>query len=266
MRSNKGSGSESESSPDNLCLHLCSMILFCFSISMPHTIVGQVVASNNVLLDSGINNALKKYWSTIGSSAQIYDGPQYKELLIHEYDTGHPYFFSDDWEAGSVRYDGILFTNVYIKYDITLDKLVIENKSGNSIEINKNKVSSFSVAKHDFVKLAGDSLSGATISTGFFDVLYDGDIKAYAKRTKSIQQKIESYQNKKIFKEKNRYYIYKDETYFPVSNKSSVLEVFSDRKAMLKKEISENNISFKGNREYAISQLARFYDESITER
>lgn len=233
---------------------------------MPYSLTGQVVASNNLPLDSGINNALNKYWATIGSSAQIYNGPQYKELLLHDYDTGHPYFFSDDWENGSVRYDGILFTNVYIKYDITLDQLVIENKSGNSIEINKNKVSSFSLAKHDFVKLAGDSLSSAAIPSGFFEVLYDGSVKAYAQRTKAIQQKIESYKNMKIFKEKIRYYIYKDNNYFLVSNKSSLFKIFSDQKALLKKKMSENNISFKGNREHAISQLARFYDESITER
>jgi len=231
---------------------------------MPYSITGQVVASDNILLDSGINNALKVYWSAIGSNAQIYNGPEYKELQIHEYDTGHPYFFADDWITGSIVHDGILYTNVYLKYDITFDKIVIENKSGNLIEVDKNKVGSFSLVKFNFVKLMGDSVSMSSLPSGFFNVLYDGEVKAYVKRTKWIQQKIDENKNTKIFKEKTRYYIYKDTAYFPVNNKKSVFKVFSDRRALLNKKMSENEISFKANREHAITELTRFYDESKT--
>lgn len=229
---------------------------------VPISMSGQVIISNQSLLDSGVNNAIKQYWSVIGTNAQVYSGSQYKELVLFEYDSGHPYFLADDWKIGSVCYDGIDFPELFLLYDIVFDKLVIENKTGNAIEVNKDKINSFVLGEHKFVKLKEGNLSMSLLPTGFFEILYDGDVKVYAKRAKSIQLKTESGHNRKIFKEKNSYYIYKGLTYYPVKGKSSVFKVFAERKTLIKREMEKNDISFKENREFAISQVARYYDES----
>lgn len=235
----------------------------CLLLSIPNAMRAQTLVSNNTFLDSSVNHAIKVYTETIGGSARLYNGSQYKDYELHDYDTGHPYFYSDDWTIGSIHYDGQYSTNVYLLYNLTLEKVIIENPFDNSkIELIKDKIARFSMAGHDFVKLSADSSSQSAVRSGFYDVLYDGRVKVYAKRSKEIVQKIESGLEKKKFIERNKYFIYKNGSYFPVKSKSSVLRVFNDRKTGLKKQLVKNKMVFKENREFSISRLARFYDES----
>ena len=142
-------------------------------------------------------------------------------------------------------------------------QIVIENPYNETkIELIKNRVTNFSMAGHRFVNLSADSYARNSLPPGFYDVLYDKGLKVYAKRSKEVVQKIENSQEKKNFKEKNRYYIHKKGLYFPVKTKSSLLRVLEDRKTILKRKIAEYHIRFKRNREFAMSQVAAFYDES----
>ena len=63
------------------------------------------------------------------------------------------------------------------------------------------------------------------------------------------------------YKEKNSFFILKGERYHLVNNKSSVLKVFEDQKSALKKFISKNHLKYKNNKESALIQIAREYDE-----
>jgi len=143
------------------------------------------------------------------------------------------------------------------------DRIIIENPYYyTKIDLIQEKVKSFSLAGHDFVKLSRDSSSVSQLATGFYEVLYNGHVKVYAKRSKEIVAKIENGIEKKTFKEKNRYFIYKNNVYFPVSNKSSVLKVFADRKTMLRTKLADRKIVFNRDRSLSIAQIARLYDES----
>jgi len=233
------------------------------SFFIPFSGATQTLNSNHTLLDSSVNYAISVYAAAVGSNARLYTGSQYKEVEVHDYDAGHPFFYSNDWSTGSVFYDGQHYTRVDMLYDVTLDKVIIENPySDAKIELIQDRVAGFSMAGHHFVHLAADTSSRSNLPSGFYDVLYNNGLKVFAKRSKEIVQKIDTGLEKKNFKEKNRYFIYKKGIYFPVKSKSSLLRVLGDRKTILKREIANHKIDFNQNRESAISQVARFYDES----
>ncbi|MDH4092243.1 MAG: hypothetical protein OEV74_21070 [Cyclobacteriaceae bacterium] len=79
-----------------------------------HLMAAQTTLLSDIPLDSSTFYAIKVYTETIGASSRLYTGTQYKAYEIQSYDTGHPYFISDEWETGSVHYDGLFFTNVSI--------------------------------------------------------------------------------------------------------------------------------------------------------
>lgn len=223
---------------------------------------GAQTFSNPAFLDSSVNNALQQYTAVIERNSRLYNGSQFKAYEVQDYDTGQPNFLSDDASPGAIRYDGQYFTNVYLFYNLVLDKIVIENPYDNSkMELLKERVSGFSIAGHTFVRLPVDSSSKSPIQSGFYDVLYAGKTKVYARRSKEIAQKIEVGLEKKKFIERNKYFIYKEGSYFPVSNKSSVLRVLKDRKTALRTQMARNKVEFS-DREFWISELARLYDES----
>jgi hypothetical protein len=245
----------------SLRVFLCTAMLNGF-LFISGSMLAQTIILNNTILDSSVSNAISAYTATMGRSSRLYNGSQYKDDELHDYDTGHPYFHADDWEAGSLFYDGQYYTHVYLMYNIVRDKIIIENPYDNTkIELIKSRIGRFSMAGHDFVNLSGDSSMKSPVRSGFYDVLYDGRVKVYARRNKEMVQKIEMGLEKKNFKERSSYFIYKNEAYYPVRSKASVIRVFYDRKIILRKQISKNRILFRENREHSIMQLARIYDE-----
>jgi hypothetical protein len=239
-----------------------AFVVLAICLSGSGSLIAQTAFQRDALLDSGIADAVKLYSRAIGNSTRLYKGFQYKEIEIHEYDVGHPYYLSDDLISGSVVYDGAYFDLVYLQYNLILDKIIVENPHDYSkIELIQSKVSRFSLAQHNFVKLHHDSTIQSLSPSGFYDLLYDGSVKVFAKRTKEIVQKIELGLEKKTFKEKNRYFMYKQGTVFPVKSKSSVIKVLSDRKMVLKREMAKRKIAFNKDPESSIVQMARIYDE-----
>jgi hypothetical protein len=126
------------------------------------------------------------------------------------------------------------------------------------MQLVSEKVKSFSILDHTYVRLINNNEN--PLETGFYDLLYDGRIKVYARRTKTFQENTQSGTIERRFDYKVRYYIFKDNTYNPVSSKSSVLKVFMDKKQELRQQISKSKLNFRADREKSIVQLTQLYD------
>ncbi len=164
----------------------------------------------------------------------------------------------DDWTDGSVVYWNELYENVPLLYDIQNDLIVTEHNRGNPIKLVTEQVQSFTILGHTFVRLIRDDNN--KISDGFYDQLYHGALKVYAKHSKAYREKLETQRVIPLFDENTRYYLVKDGTFNVVKTKGSVLQVLNDRKQDVKNFIRKNRINFRDDRENAIVRVAEFYD------
>lgn len=236
-------------------------ILFILIVAIPSLCKGQDSQRKTPLLDSAVQNTYAIYASSIGGNSHLLNGVEYKDYEIHSYDIGHPYFLSDDWEYGTINYDHQVFKNVDIMYNIVRDKVIIDQPQGHfKLELIDEHLTSFTLQSHKFVRLIKDSTTD--IRTGYYDLLYDGKTKVYAKRRKEIQENLSSRTVISEYNERDIYYIYKNGKYFTVRSKSAVLKVFAERKTMLRKHLSKLKIRFKKNKDLALVESAKFYDES----
>ncbi len=239
------------------------LFLFLFFLLFAKTTFGQIVQPDTLFVSNAIRQAKKIYTSYIASDAHLFNGIQYRELNLHNYDQGFPYFLSDDWSDGSIFYDGQLYEGISMLYDITHDKIIIDHPYSHfSIELINEKTKSFSISNHNFIRLVKDSLGTSPIRTGFYELLYDGKVKLYAKRKKEIHEVLEGRIVTLTFENRDQFFVYKNRNYFSVRSKASVLKVFNDRKSSLRKFYHKSNISFHANRDAALVESARFYDES----
>jgi hypothetical protein len=237
-------------------------LVFLTLISSP-AFCQQSASATTSFLDSAVAKAQQIYSNSVGSNAHLYNGVELKDYNIHNYDIGYPYFLSDDWIEGTVTYDGQHYKNVYLFYDLVRDKVLVEHIYGHfKLELINEKIADFSMNGHKFTRLVADTTMQMGVRTGFYDLLYDGGTKVYAKRRKEIQKSLNAKTEIIEFKERTQYFIYKAGNYYPVKSKSSVLKVFADRKSMLRKHLAKNKIRFAKNREYALVQAAKFFDES----
>jgi hypothetical protein len=191
--------------------------------------------------------------------SHLYNGSEYVDY--DNFFIGHQYFETDDWEDGTVHYDGILYRDVPLQFDIRQDELVTDNFAGPlRIRLVSQKVRQFTLLGHTFVRIVSDSLQNTGVRTGFYDQLYAGGVTLLSKRNKIIEEYIENGKLVSEFIQKDRYYILKDGRYHSVKSKKSVLSLYADRRKELQKYLRENKVRFRENPEYAMVLMTRHYD------
>lgn len=233
------------------------LISFLFAISS--TAVFSQLASDTTFLYEAIQNAAQLYQRAIGSQAKIYNGSRYpaSDDSVEE----HPFFLSDDWLTGEAFYDGELFKNIPLMYDIVRSSLVTEHvSSGHPIQLIGAKLKRFSFAGHYFEKIENKSVGGSLPKTDFYEILYQGKTKVIALHQKIVRELIESRALVTYFPEKTRYFVFKNGIYFQVNSKASAIKILKDEKHALKRFLKANKIVFSLDRESSLKRMAQFYD------
>lgn len=228
-----------------------------FFILLTAQAFSQTLADTSFLAAS-IANTKNVYQGFIRGNAHLYNGTEHRGYQpVNE---EHPYFISDDWAVGSIVYDNELNENVPMMYDIRNDRVVIDHfSSRNKIELVSKKIFEFNIQGHTFITLRPNT-ANEQIQEGFYDQLYKGNVKVYARRTKQYEERIEANVLIPTFIEKNKYFLEKDGKYFPVNSKASALDALNDKRKMLKQYLSKSGIRYKKEKEKWLVMLAGYYD------
>lgn len=223
--------------------------LFCSTLAF-----GQTLKGDSAFVAEARKNSIARYTTSIGGQSHLYNGSAYSEYVSQREE--HPYFI-DEWIEGSVRYDGEFHTNVPILYDISLDRVIIDNPfSIKKVLLVNDKVVEFTIQDHHFVHLKNTPLA-----EGHYELAYDGDIKVYVRHRKTLQSRVVDYSIFNEFQEKKVYFLYKDGKYTSIRGKGSMLKLLDDKKKELKKFIRDNKLAFGADRVRDMSRLAQYYDQ-----
>jgi hypothetical protein len=218
----------------------------------------QQISADTIFLTRANEKSVEVYTESIQHQSRLFNGSDYVVYIPEKEE--HPYYIADDWVFGSITYWDETYENVPLLYDLSNDQVIAEHEGGSPIKLVAEKIQRFSISDHTFVRLKRDDTN--KIAEGFYDELYDGALKVYAKHMKSFQESIEGTTIIPRYDAATRYYLWKDGVYHVIRKKTSVLEIFSDRKQAIKDFIRKNHIRFKDNRESAIVRIAEFYDTS----
>ena len=175
---------------------------------------------------------------------------------------GDQFFLSSDFSTGNVTVDGHNFDSVQIRYDLINDELLIQRNDGMIILINKEMTNSFNLfyydVKYRFVNF--DNTSPGNLS-GYCHLLYDGNIKVYAKYTKEL---IPTTMTNGLprFSQVNKVYIFKDGKIHRTDNRKELLNLFSEgeEQTMIKKYIRSNQISISRNDPESFRRVIEYYE------
>ena len=96
---------------------------------------------------------------------------------------------------------------------------------------------------------------------GFYDLLYDGNVKILAKRRKTISEDLSHQVLKVSFNEKNNYYLFRDNRYYSIKSKGSLLKVLKDKRKELNQFANKRKAEFNLNKELGFVKLAEHYDQ-----
>ncbi|MEQ1588085.1 MAG: hypothetical protein ABL895_19545 [Cyclobacteriaceae bacterium] len=218
-------------------------------------LVAQNLLPDSVIRQTAINSVIKLYDQKISENSHLYNGTEFIDPFERQLLNGHAYFLTDDWQEGFIYYDGQLYENVLLKYDLFRNKVIVEHpESHQEIELISEQIKYFGLSDQFFVRLQLPAV-------GFYARIYDGDIKVYALHYKTTQDNLTTKTKTTEFLTKRKLYIFKDETYHPVNSKGSALTVLKEQKSELKKMINQENISFEKNKEFALRKMGERFDQ-----
>lgn len=235
----------------------CSFFVVILFLHFSHSAFSQ--GEDTAFVNVAITNTRHLYEEAIRGQAALYNGSKY--LPPKQTFEEHPYFQSEDWLIGDVHYDGQLFEDVPLMYDLYNfnSKLVTEHSStGHAIELVQEKVRFFSLGGHRFEYIQADSVSD--LKTGFYDVIYDGMTKVVAKREKLFHERLSLGSIEISYREKNRYFVRNNGTFYSIKNKASMLKILRDKKKDLKRFMKQQGASSFRNKESGFRSMATFYD------
>jgi hypothetical protein len=206
-----------------------------------------------------LKNTVDFYYRSIGDNSHLYNGSEYVSPVYRQ--DMHPYYKSILPINGFLLYDGIRYQDVPLAYDL-MQEVVITYRHDQHyrVQLVNEKIGYFTLLGHLFVRIEQDSTHGSVIGSGFYDRLYDGHLKVYAKRRKKLEETIvQNVVNKQMIEE-DRYYIEKEGNYFAIRNKRSLFAALKDKKKDVKKYLRKNKLKFKDDPENVIIQAAGYYD------
>ncbi|HLX91568.1 MAG TPA: hypothetical protein VKR32_07790 [Puia sp.] len=223
----------------------------------------KVSAQDSSLIQAAASSALAFYYNYIGEEAHLYDGSEHAPYDFRI--KGHPYFETNLLQKGSVNYNDIAYSSIDLAYDIVRDELTTNRYKNNfRMSLFNDKIKSFSITGHFFVRIVQDTIQKSPLETGFYELLYDGKMKAYAKRRKIINEKVTADEGDRLwFEETDSYYVKRDEKFYRIKEKKDLFTLFKSQKKDLRKYLRKNKIRYKEQPGMTIIKSIEYIDHSI---
>lgn len=201
-------------------------------------------------------NAIQFYTQTIGVQSRLFEGSEYKDYIAQRDEFP---FMHDDVINGNVKYNGEIYKNVPLYYDLEIDQVITSYPHGNKVQLLREKVQYFEMDGHKFVPLFN-----TRVANGFYDLQYDGKLKFFVRKQKESVLKVNSNGSDphRVFELRVKYFILKNGAYHSVKSKKSVLSLLKDKKRNLKKALRAEKIKFRSERERAIVFLLKNYEQT----
>ena len=210
---------------------------------------------------AAVRAATQRYNAATQADSRLLSGTEYRNRT-RPYVQGSQFFPVSEVQPGSLRYDGFAYAAVPMRYDCQLDQLVVQPPGrAISLQLVPEKVTAFTLAGHQFVRLTTDSVANPQVRTGFYDLLVDGPARLLARHRKKSYERPTPAGMEGHFEQTTRYVVQHRDAYYPVTRLKDVLAAFPDQKAALQKFARKQHLNFgEGLRQYSLTALVGYYN------
>jgi hypothetical protein len=172
---------------------------------------------------------------------------------------GSPYYLSNDWQQGMLVFQETGYSNVFLKYDLIKDELIVRHHNGFlGVVLFTPRVQAFMMGDKVFENLQFEN--SVPMISGFYEMIAKGKLSLYVKRSKLLKETIIATTLEKKFIDTDLYYIVKDGVFYPIRKKNELMELMKEKKEVVNTHLKNEDIKFKSNPELTISSAVNFYN------
>lgn len=194
----------------------------------------------------------------IAPDAEIYNGREHIDYLPA---TGSPYYLNNEWQKGSITYNGIDYPSVWLKYDVVKQEVIVRHLNGvTGVTLFTPRVQRFDVSGKNFVRVAEkDSLA---LQPGIYEEVQKGKMSLYILRSKFLLETATAYGMEREFLKNENYFFLKDGIAFKIVRQKDFWPLVKDKKKEIRTDLKKKQLKYKRNREATLTEIATYYNEN----
>ncbi|NML66086.1 hypothetical protein HHL22_12805 [Hymenobacter sp. RP-2-7] len=219
-----------------------------------------LAAADSATVAASVAAATRTYTSALGLETVLYDGAEYVDYKVPG-TRGHQFFGGPEAQTGSVVYRGGTFANLPLRYDLVRDQpVLLYPGQAVAIMLVPEKVASFTLGGHRFVRVVGDSLAAGSLPTGFYELLADGPVRLLVRHSKRVFQAIISQALTLEYRQTDALYLRTATATAEVANLKQLLALLPDHQAEVQRYARQQQLSFApAGRVESAERLLRYY-------
>jgi hypothetical protein len=232
-------------------------LCFLFFYSPFSRLSAQAGKEDSLLQQEAIQYTINLYKKNLKENLRLYYGSEY--ITAANGIKGNPFFKYDTLQTGCVFYNGVLYNEVPLLYDIYQDAVVINDYTNSyPIKLVSEKIDYFKLNTHSFTRIVSNNAS-TSFNSGFYEILFNSDkAMVLVKRIKKVSAGSRA-EEPQMFVQKDQIYIKNNNAYYPIKDKRDVLNAFTDKKDAIKKYWTENNFNSKKDLETVVVKTTAYY-------
>ena len=199
-----------------------------------------------------------RYMDSVSNRTTIFYGKLQEPLWMIT--SNNPYFKDARYTKSKIRYGGSLYTDIPLRWDLYRDELVVLSPDNYNVVLSPDKTEDATFHGYHIRYLKKDSLSNSP-PPGYYLLLHAGPCTVLVKHTAVMQQKSYNQRIENYFMFATKYYIKKENVYFPVKNKNTLLNALGDYHQELSRLIRANRFTFKRDAEAMIVTTVKEYEK-----
>lgn len=175
----------------------------------------------------------------------------------------HPYFQENDWTNGTLIFNEEEYTAEHLKFDLENHKLIYllysNGFSLNAIELDENFVSEFTICNTKFRHFKNLKTNlGFSLKDGYYEVIYDGDLK-FIVNWQKVERPDESSSYTK-YKLSSSMYLLKNGYAIRIKSAAKLLKQLENKKKEVKNMMRTNKVYFNASNYSSAKTILKFYE------
>jgi hypothetical protein len=231
-----------------------------FFASSPIYAQSQQSFADTMTVKKAVSYARLQFSKAMGTDGALYNGISFEKYW---YGTkGSPFFKTEDFVPGNIYYDGTLYENVLLNYDMMRDQVVVKSINNNLpfVAISE-RISAFTLGANTFIRIEKPANDNGIAVTGFYEQLYAGAVTVLSRKFRKIDDVVSSGEHSTRFFEFAEYFIGKDGVFSRITTQKDIQDVFADKKKEIRQFLNNSKLSMKKDPELLLTQAAAYYEQ-----
>jgi hypothetical protein len=175
---------------------------------------------------------------------------------------GIAYYQTKDWQPGTMTYHDVYFPDVFLKYDLVSNELIIRHHdNGIGISLFTPRLKNFSFSGKKFIVFSGEEKG--LPPAGIYEQIATGKISFYIHRSKFIKETIEGLELRQQFITNDTYYLVKDGMCYPVKHQKDLSQLTKEKRAEIRKVLKGQGLRFRMVPEAVLTETVNYYNKTV---